>query len=89
MSNSRHPSVPWPTASLQQAIFDSLRLLPVQQQQSVLDFIEFLRDRFTPASAPLKSLKGLWSDLELDLAEADFSQARQEMWSGFGDNVEP
>ncbi len=75
--------------SLQQAIFDSLRSLPSKQQQTVLDFVEFLKDRLIPTRRLPKSLKGLWSNLDIDpLTETDFLEARREMWSGFGEEIE-
>jgi len=60
-------------------------VLPQDQQQSVLDFVEFLKARFAPSRRPLRSLKGLWAEFDIDLAEADFAEARSEMWGGLGE----
>jgi hypothetical protein len=32
---------------------------------------------------PLKSLRGLWKDLDFDLSAEDIDQARQEAWANF------
>lgn len=73
---------------IQQAILDSLRRLSEQQQRSVLNFAEFLSVRLMPTRRPLKSLRGLWSNLSVDLEVSDFSEVRQEMWGEFGEDIE-
>ena len=68
--------------NLEQAVLDKLRELPSNQQQEVLDFAEFLHQK-TMTKRPLKSVKGLWADLKVDITEEDIAQARQEMWGNF------
>jgi Protein of unknown function (DUF2281) len=68
--------------NIEQAILEKLRELPPEKQQEVLDFADFLRQKVTP-SRPLKSVKGLWADLKVDITEEDISQARKEMWGNF------
>ena len=68
--------------SLEQALLDKIRQLPVEQQQELLDFAEFLQQKVIP-KRPLRSLKGLWSDWKVDISEEDIAQARKEMWSKF------
>ena len=65
-------------------VMQKVRQLPLQQQQEVLDFIEFLfqknqRLEKVPSLTPF----GLWADLKIDLTEADVVQARQETWGNF------
>jgi hypothetical protein len=67
------------TINLEQQILGAIRTLPVQQQYQVLDFAEFLHQKALVKS-PRRSLKGLGADLKIQIAEADISEARQEMW---------
>lgn len=68
--------------NLEQAVLDKLRALPPERQQEVLDFAEFLQQKTMP-KRPLKSVKGMWADLKVDITEEDIAQARQEMWGNF------
>jgi hypothetical protein len=68
--------------NLEQAVLDKLRALPPDKQQEVLDFAEFLQQKNLPRK-PLKSVKGLWADLKVDITEEDIAQARKEMWGNF------
>lgn len=68
--------------NLEQAVLDKLRALPPDRQQEVLDFAEFLQQKLT-VKKPLKSVKGMWANLEIDITEEDIAQARKEMWGNF------
>jgi hypothetical protein len=68
--------------NLEQAVLEKLRQLPVDKQREVLDFAEFLHQKVTP-KAPLRSVKGLWADLNIEITEEDIAQARKEMWGNF------
>jgi len=68
--------------NLEQAVLDKLRALPPERQQEVLDFAEFLQQK-TIVKRQLKSVKGMWADLKVDITEEDIAQARQEMWGDF------
>jgi hypothetical protein len=67
---------------LEQTVLTKLRALPVDKQQEVLDFVEFLEQKIE-AKRPRRSLKGLWADLGIDITEEDIAQARREMWGTF------
>jgi hypothetical protein len=73
--------------TIEQAIVEKLRLLPVEKQQEVLDFVEFLQCKSAP-KPPRRSLKGLWADLKIDITEADIAEARREMWGYFPRDIE-
>ena len=73
--------------TIEQAIVEKLRVLPVEKQQEVLDFVEFLQRKST-SKPPRRSLKGLWADLKIDITEADIADARREMWRNFPRDVE-
>ncbi|HEY9863854.1 MAG TPA: DUF2281 domain-containing protein [Candidatus Obscuribacterales bacterium] len=68
--------------NLEQAVLDKLRTLPLDKQQEVLNFAEFLQQKNFPKRS-LKSVKGLCADLKIDITEEDIAQARQEMWGNF------
>ncbi len=66
--------------NLEEAVVESLRDLPVDKQQEVLDFVQFLRQR-TVAPRPRQGVKGLWSGVQI--TDDDIAAVRREMWSGF------
>ncbi len=68
--------------NLEQAVLDKLRALPPERQQEVLDFAEFLQQK-TILKRPLKSVKGMWANLDINITEEDIAQARKEMWRDF------
>ena len=68
--------------NLEQAVLDKLRELPPNHQQEVLDFAEFLHQK-NILKRPLKSVKGMWANLDMDITEEDIAQARKEMWGNF------
>jgi tRNA C32,U32 (ribose-2'-O)-methylase TrmJ len=74
------------TANIQQAVLIALQELPLEKQQEVLNFVEFLKMQTSPKTR--RSLRGLWSDLQADLTEADMTEAKQEMWANFPKDID-
>jgi hypothetical protein len=69
------------SAQVEQVVVATLRQLsPEQQQQEVLDFTEFLRQKQPKSQARRSSLKGACADLKLHITEEAIATARQEMW---------
>ncbi|WP_017317710.1 DUF2281 domain-containing protein [Mastigocladopsis repens] len=68
--------------SIEEAIIENLRALPLEKQQEVLDFVEFLKAKRLPKVAP-RSIKGLCADLSVHITEEDIAKARREMWGNF------
>jgi hypothetical protein len=68
--------------NIEQNVIEKLRQLPLEKQQELLDFAEFLA-RKTTIKPKLKTIKGLGTDLKINIAEEDISEARQEMWGNF------
>lgn len=68
--------------TIEQAVLQKLRTLPEDKQRQLLRFIESLQPS-PDLSGSRARLKGLWSDLSIDLTEEDIRAARREMWSGF------
>ena len=73
--------------TIEQAVVEKLRALPVEKQREVLDFVEFLQNKSAP---PLRrhSPIGLCADLKVDITEADIAEARREMWGNFPRDIE-
>jgi len=73
--------------TIEQAVVEKLRALPVEKQREVLDFVKFLHRKGVP-KLPRRSLKGLWADLKIDITEADIVEVRREMWGDFPGDIE-
>ena len=68
--------------SVEQAILEAVRSLPVDKQHEVLSHATRLRDE-TARKRPFNSIKGLWADLAISLSAQEIDEARREMWKNF------
>ena len=68
--------------TFEEKILEKLRDLPAEKQREVLHFIETLKQNGDSAR-PLKSIRGLWKGLGVEITEDDIAQARREMWGKF------
>ena len=68
--------------TIEQQVLEKLRDLPPEKQKEVLDFVDSLKER-NGAKKRLRSLLGLWADLNFHVTEEDIAEARREMWSNF------
>lgn len=72
--------------NIEQTILNNLNKLPLDKQQEVLDFVEFLTvriDLLCPEMANQtlrQSLEGAYADLDVHLTQEDITAARREMW---------
>jgi hypothetical protein len=73
--------------TLEEAVLETLRELPVDKQQEVLDFAQYLKQKAVP-KRPKRSLKGLCADLNIHITEEDIAEARKEMWGNFPREIE-
>lgn len=73
--------------TLEEAVLATLRELPVDKQQEVLDFAEYLKQK-TVVKRPKRSIKGLCADLNIHITEEDIAEARKEMWGNFPREIE-
>lgn len=73
--------------NIEQQVLEKLRELPPEKQKEVLDFVEFVKEK-SETRKPLRSLLGLWSDLNFHVTEEDIAQARRDMWGNFPRDVE-
>jgi len=75
--------------TIEEAVVESLKTLPPDKRQEVLDFAEFLRGRGSADPAgetarPRRSLEGLWTGLiEKPVTAEEIAEARREMWGNF------
>jgi Protein of unknown function (DUF2281) len=67
--------------TIEQRALEKLRDLPAEKQKEVLDFVDFLKEKNGGPKKPLRSLLGLWSDLNVHITEEDIIEARREMWA--------
>jgi hypothetical protein len=68
--------------SVEQAILEAVRALPADKQQELLSHANRLRQE-TQAKKPLKSVRGLWSDLGVSLSAEEIEENQREMWKNF------
>ena len=68
--------------SVEEAILEAVRALPVDKQREVLDHAARLLDE-GGTKKPLKSIKGLWSDLGISLSAEEIDENRREAWKNF------
>lgn len=68
--------------NLEQSLLEKARQLPIDKQLELLNFAEFLAQKSVRERSS-RSIKGLWSDLDIDMSEEDLKEARQEMWGDF------
>jgi len=66
--------------TIEEAVVATLRELPPEQQQEVLDFASFLG---TKSKRSLKSMYGIWKDLGVSVSDEDIAESRKEMWGSF------
>ncbi len=70
----------------EQLLLENWRVLPLDKQQEVLEFVQLLNEKSTPK--PRKSLKGLWVNLNFDITEEEIAEAKREMWGNFLKDIE-
>lgn len=66
----------------EEVLLEKFKVLPVNRQQEVLDFAEFLEAKES-VKKPRRNLYGALADLNINLTEEDFKEARREMWRNF------
>ena len=73
--------------TIEELVLEKLRELPPERQKEVLEFVDSLKHK-DGAKKPLRSLEGLWADLDIDISEEDITEARREMWGNFPRDIE-
>jgi len=68
--------------SVEQLVLEKLRMLSIEKQQEVLNFVEFLQQKVA-VKRPCRSVKGLWADLGVHITKEDIAEVRREMWGNF------
>ena len=68
--------------TIEEMLLEKLRSLPPEKQKEVLDFVDSLKSDGGTKKA-LRSLEGIWEDLNIDITEEDITEARCEMWGDF------
>lgn len=73
--------------NIEQALLEKVRSLPLEKQQELLNFAEFLQQKVA-VKRPRRTVKGLWAGFSIDITEEDIAESRQEMWGNFPRNIE-
>lgn len=73
--------------TIEEQVLVKLRDLPPEKQKEVLDFVASLKEK-NGGKKPLRSLLGLWADMNFHVTEEDIAEVRQEMWSSFPRDIE-
>lgn len=68
--------------SLEQSILDIVRQLSPAEQREILLQATSLRDRAL-TDKPRRSVRGLWSDLNISLSAEQIDANAQELWDDF------
>lgn len=68
--------------TVEQAVLETLRGLPPDKKQAVLDFAQFLKSR-AAGQGPRPTIQGLCADLSVRITDEDIAEARKEMWGTF------
>ena len=64
--------------TIEEQVLEKLRNLPPEKQKEVLEFVDSLKEG-NGSRKPLRSLRGLWADLNINITEEDIAEARREM----------
>ncbi|HUO33629.1 MAG TPA: DUF2281 domain-containing protein [Candidatus Acidoferrum sp.] len=73
--------------TFEEKVLEKLRDLPPEKQKEVLDFVDSLKET-NGEKKPLRSLLGLWADLNFHVTEEDIAEARREMWGNFPRDID-
>ena len=68
--------------TIEEQVVDRLRELSPEKQKEVLAFVDSLTAN-NGSKKPLRSLRGLWKNLNINITEDDIAEARREMWGNF------
>lgn len=71
----------------EEVLLEKFKMLPVNYKQELLDFAEFLSLK-KKANQQRVSLKGIWTDLNVNITDEDIREARNEMWRGYTKDTE-
>jgi hypothetical protein len=72
------------TLSYEEVVEQALQLTPVEKAQLLEKLASTLKQELAgDQKQPLKSLYGLWADLNVDISADDIDEIRREMWSNF------
>lgn len=74
--------------TVEEKVLEGLRELPPEKQRQVLDYVQTLRLE-NGEKPPLRSLLGLWEDLNIHITDEDIAEARREMWGNFPRDFPP
>ncbi len=72
--------------SIEQAILETVRMLPADKQQEILNHAARLRDEAS-RNIPFKSVRGLWKDLGVSLSSEEIEENQRDLWQNFAEDI--
>ena len=66
----------------EEVLLQKIKVLPPDLKQKAIEFVESLQKE-AQKKTPRVSLEGIWADMDVNLTEEDFQEARREMWKNF------
>jgi hypothetical protein len=67
-----------------ETVLDNLRRLPPRERLRVIaQALPELERDLQDTAGPLKSLRGLWKELDFDISAEEIDEARREAWADF------
>lgn len=73
--------------TIEEMVVEKLRGLSPEKQKEVLEFVKSLKPD-GGGKKPLRSLEGIWADLDIHITEEDIAEARREMWGNSPRDIE-
>ncbi len=66
----------------EEVLLEKFKVLSPDLKREVEHFVEFLQTK-VQKKTPRVSLEGIWAEMDVNLSEEDFREARREMWQNF------
>ncbi|HKS80551.1 MAG TPA: DUF2281 domain-containing protein [Candidatus Acidoferrales bacterium] len=67
--------------TIEEQVIEKLRELPPEKQKEVLEFVDSLKEN--GAKKPLRSLRGIWKEFNVQITDVAIAEVRREMWAKF------
>ena len=66
----------------EEVLLQKIKVLPPDLKQKAIEFVDSLQNEARNKTLRV-SLEGIWADMDVNVAEEDIQEVRQEMWQNF------